>query len=332
MASDNPTGRLVVLGASTGGIEALLSLARSLPPAFPAPLCVVQHIGANPSILPELLSNSGPHPAVHARDRQVLTAGVFHVAPPDHHLLVEDGRLRLSRSPRENHTRPAVDPLFRSAALAWGARTIGVVLSGAMDDGTAGLQAIKDRGGTAIVQDPATAEDPGMPGSALAFVDVDFTAAPQDIGPLLGRLVGRPPGEERPPGPVLEHEAAINRGEDLVGHLQAIAQPAGLSCPDCGGGLWEVGDVQPPRYRCHTGHAFTARSLERAQADAGELALRSSVRALQERELLLRRMATVAEAVGDAGQAEAARRQAGRLHAQVRQLRDFTGSIEGEEP
>lgn len=330
------SGHLVVVGASAGGITALMELAQTLPAGFAAPVCVVQHVGANPSILPELLATRGPHPALHARDGQLLTPGVIHVAPPDHHMLVEGRYLRLTRGPRENHTRPAIDPLFRSAALAWAHRTIGVVLTGYMDDGSAGLAAIKKRGGIAVVQDPRTAQEPSMPQSALAKVDADYTLPVAEIGPLLSRLVQQPPGpsaaEEVPAPEELVREVAINRGEDLLENLQAIAQPAGVSCPDCGGGLYEVRDPRQLRFRCHTGHAFSARSLERAQADAGEQALRGGVRALQERAILLRRMAGVAEATGDAVQAEAARREADRLSDQVRELRTLAASVHGEEP
>lgn len=332
MATDSLTGHLVVIGASAGGISALMVLAQTLPAGFPAPICIVQHVGSNHSILPELLSGKGPHPAVHARDRQLLTPGVIHVAPPDHHMLVEGRSLRLTRGPRENHTRPAVDPLFRSAALAWGPRTIGVVLTGYMDDGAAGLAAIKDCGGIAIVQDPATAEEASMPENALAAAEVDFCVPLEEMGALLSRLVQQQVRSDDPPPESLRMEVAINRGEDLVGNLQAIAEPARITCPDCGGGLYEVKDPRRLRYRCHTGHAFSARTLERAQADSGEQTLRSGVRALQERELLLRRMAAVAEATGDAPQAEAARLQADRLQAQVRELRKLAGSVQGEEP
>ena len=331
MATDSPSGFLVVVGSSAGGITALMELAQTLPAGFPAPVCIVQHVGANPSVLPELLSSRGPHPAVHARDRQLLTPGVLHIAPPDHHMLVEGRSLRLTRGPRENHTRPAIDPLFRSAALAWGARTIGVVLTGYMDDGTAGLGAIKDRGGIAVVQDPATAEEPSMPESALRHVAVDHTVPVAEMGALLSSLVQQEPVAGSSATPALEHEVAINRGEVELEHLQAIAQPAGIACPDCGGGLWEVKDSPQLRFRCHTGHAFGVDALAHAQVDAGEQALRSGVRALQEREMLLRRIASVAELTGESGQAEAARRQADRLHAQVREVRTLAAGVQGEE-
>ena len=329
-ASARP-GWLVVIGASAGGVGALLELAASLPAAFSAPVCVVLHVGNNHSIMPELLANRGRLRAVHARDGDALVPGRIFIAPPDNHLLVEDGRLRLTRGPRENHTRPAVDPLFRSAALSWGARCIGVILTGYLDDGTAGLAAVKLRQGTTVVEDPATAYQPSMPRSALENVEVDFCVPVQEIGPLLARLVARPVPEDAPAPDRLVHEVEINMGSDDKDKLAAIAAPSSLTCPDCGGALWELNEQRPLRYRCHTGHAFTARTLEHAQAEAGELALRSSVRALAEREMLVRRMAHVSEATGDLPQAEAGRRHADRLRAQIDALRAFTESTEGQE-
>lgn len=189
MASEPLPGHLVVIGASAGGIHALMELAHALPKGFGAPVCIVQHVGANRSHLPELLSSHGPLPAVHARDLQRLEPGFLYVAPPDHHLLVEGHFLRLTQSEREHHTRPAIDPLFRSAAHEWGARVIGVVLSGCMDDGSEGLATIKRCGGTAIVQDPATAQEPSMPQSAIDATAVDFVGPVAAIASLLSELV-----------------------------------------------------------------------------------------------------------------------------------------------
>lgn len=190
---------LVVIGASAGGVNVLLEIAASLPGSFPAPVCIVLHIGSNPSLLPELLRFRGPNRAIHVQDGQPLEAGTLHVAPPDRHVLLEGDRLRLTHGPKENHARPAIDPLFRSAALARGRGAIGVILTGQMDDGTAGLRAIKDCGGIAIVQDPDTAEEPGMPRSALRNVAVDHCVPLQEIAPLLLRLVGEPVPRELPP-------------------------------------------------------------------------------------------------------------------------------------
>ncbi|MBT2322324.1 chemotaxis protein CheB [Variovorax paradoxus] len=176
---------LIVIGASVGGVNAMLGLAAALPPDFPAPILFVQHIGAHPSRLPELVSAQGPNPAVAPQDGEVPAAGTIYIAPPDHHMLLEDGAIRLSRGPKEHHARPAIDPLFRSAALCCGRRAVGVILTGALDDGTAGLRAIKQCGGIAVVQDPQDAIEPSMPLSALACVDPDFVVPLAGMAQLL---------------------------------------------------------------------------------------------------------------------------------------------------
>jgi two-component system chemotaxis response regulator CheB len=312
---------VVVIGASAGGVHALLEISSQLPRFFSAPVCIVQHVGNNPSMMPELLRYRGPNHAMHVEDGQQLTAGTLHVAPPDRHMLLEGETLRLTHGPKENHVRPAIDPLFRSAAASWGPRVIGVVLTGQMDDGAAGLKAIHDCGGITIVQDPATAVEPEMPRNALAAVPADHCVPLAGIAPLLHRLVGTrtPPARQPVPEQVLR-EVAINRGEATVENLAAIATPSSLTCPDCGGSLWEVKDARPLRYRCHTGHAYSSVSLGRAQQEGAELTLRSGVRALREREMLLRRVAAIAEATGEPVQAAAARNHADLLQDQMRRL------------
>lgn len=318
---------LVVIGASAGGVNALLEIAEKLPRLFAAPVCIVQHIGSNPSLLPELLRYRGPNQAIHVEDGQQLTTGTLHVAPPDRHVLIEGDRLVLTQGPKENHARPAIDPLFRSAAVSHGSAVIGIVLTGQMDDGTAGLRAIKDCGGLAIVQDPDTAAEPEMPRSALQNVDVDHCVPLEDIPSLLQRLVGVQEPRVRPAVPEeVIREVSINRGAATVEDLQHIALPSPLTCPDCGGSLWEMKDTKPLRYRCHTGHAYSALSLSRAQKDSSEHALWSSVRALREREMLLRRMAGVSFSLGETAQAAAAAAQAERVRRQAETLQEFAES------
>ena len=313
---------IVVIGASAGGVTALIEISEALPRFFAAPVCIVQHIGSNPSLLPELLRLRGPNHAVHVEDGQRLTSGTLHIAPPDRHVLLEGDVLRLTQGPKENHARPAIDPLFRTAALSAGPRVIGVILTGQMDDGTAGLKAVKDCGGLAIVQDPETAIEPEMPRSALAAVSPDHCVPLAEIGALLQRLVGtRTPPVQAPVPQEVVREVAINGGDISMDNLAAIAEPSPLTCPDCGGGLWEIKDSRPLRYRCHTGHAYGAISLHRAQQENTEHALWSSVRALRERELLLRRVATMAQATGDEAQAAAGLAQAERLREQIRTVK-----------
>lgn len=317
----NQPSHVVVIGASAGGVNPLLDIAGGLPAGFPAAVGIVLHVGAQPSILPELLSARGPLPALHPADGEPLRPATIYVAPPDHHLAFTGDAVRVGRGPRENHARPAIDPLFRSAAVHWRERAIGVVLSGHLDDGTVGLQAIKQCGGHAVVQDPAEAVEPSMPRSALAWVGVDHCVPVAGIAPLLMELAALQPPAGAGPGDLLRREQAMHEGRHAIEHLAAAGEPSPLTCPDCGGGLWELRDRQPLRYRCHTGHAFTVRALASAQADAVEQALWTGIRALDEREMLLRRMADIAEATGDAAQARVGREQADTVRSRIEQLR-----------
>lgn len=301
--------RIVVIGASAGGVRALQVLASGLPADFPAPILVVQHIGSHPSILPELLDRQGPLPAAHARDGERIEPGRIRVAPPDYHMLVQDDVIRLSHGPKEQYTRPAIDPLFRSAAVSWTERAVGVLLSGQLDDGTEGLQDIKQFGGVAVVQDPSDAEIPSMPLSALRYVEVDYTAPVASIAGLLASIVTQPPGKPRA-GPrreiVVENDLLFGKG-DFVEKLKTLGSPSTFVCPECSGSLWEVKDARPRRFRCHTGHGFTLRALQHAQSTATDEALWSALRALQEKQLLLE---SLAESHAKAGEADEARRLA----------------------
>lgn len=309
----------IVIGASSGGVAALLELAAALPNDLGAVVGMVLHVGSRHSILPELLTSRGAMRAIHPQDGQPLVPGTIYVAPPDFHMVFTGDQVRLNRAARENHARPAIDPLFRSTALAWRESAVGVVLTGDLDDGTAGLATIKQCGGTAIVQDPATAVEPSMPASALQNVAVDHCLPLARIPDRLLQLVGRSSAPEPMPPEPLRREPAVVVGERVMEKLSAVSKPSSLSCPECGG-LGQADESKPLRYRCHNGHAFSARSLENANAQLAEHALWSSVRALQQREILLRRLATVAQAIGVAAQAKVCQRQADRVHAQAQLL------------
>ena len=188
-----PGHDIIVIGASSGGIEALTEVAARLPEDIPAALFVVVHVAPRSvSVLPEILNRTGPLTAAHARDNEKIKSGRIYVAPPDFHMLVTNGAIRLVRGPKENNTRPAIDPTFRTAARNYGARVVGVILSGALDDGASGLRAIKERGGLAVVQDPLDALFPDMPQNALAAVAVDHVLPMAEIAPLLDRLAREP--------------------------------------------------------------------------------------------------------------------------------------------
>src|SRR5262245_27678364 len=270
-----PDHDIVVVGASAGGVEALADLARSLPADLPAAVFVVLHVpSTGTSALPDILSRHGPLPATHVMDGEPIENGRIYVAPPDHHVLLRTGHVHLARGPRENGHRPAVDPLFRSAAHEYASRVIGVVLSGALDDGTAGLAAVKSRGGLAVVQVPGDALYPGMPDSALEHVRVEHVVPTSDMGELLARITAEP-APEAPGSAPEEMEVEVN----VEGFsLEAIeggrpGQPSGFSCPDCNGVLWEVQDGQLQRFRCRVGHAWSPGSLLTQQSEALEAAL-----------------------------------------------------------
>lgn len=315
--------RVITIGASSGGVAALQRLVQGLPADLAAPVVVVQHIGMHPSRLPVLLERAGRLKASHAADGDTLRPGHLHVAPPDHHVLIDGPLLRVTNGPKEHFTRPAIDPLFRSAALSHGPNVIGVVLTGALDDGTAGLQAIKDGGGVAIVQDPADAEEPSMPESALRHVPIDHCLPLADMPDLMTRLAQRP----RPPVDPMamakwRHEQMVGLHQgDIMEHMEAIATPSTFSCPDCKGTLWSISGARPVRFICHTGHSYTLRSLQQAQSTATDEALWAAIRALQEKQFLLLQGADTLEAEGDRGQAADARALAKSIEKQGELLR-----------
>jgi two-component system, chemotaxis family, protein-glutamate methylesterase/glutaminase len=286
---------VVVIGASAGGIEVLLELARGLPSDLAAAVCVVVHIpeGAR-GALPTLLDRAGPLPAAFARDGDKLQSGRFHVAPPGHHLLIADGVAHLTRGPRENGHRPSVDVLFRSAAAAHDGRVVGVILSGTRDDGAAGLSDVKERGGLALVQDPDDAMYGAMPRNAISRCPVDEVVASAGLASAVCAMVARPaaPGNT-PPSGRLNRELAIAGAvmDALHGPPEILGEPSGFSCPDCHGVLYDVGAPEHPRYRCRVGHAWSSASLYGEQSTALEEALWVALRALEEKAALARRLA-----------------------------------------
>ena len=283
---------VIAIGASAGGVPALEKLMAALPSTLDAAILVVLHVGAHDSRLPAVLRRKTVFSVRHAQPGDELRSGEVLVAPPDQHMTVRpDGRIELSRGPKEHYTRPAIDPLFRSVALACGPRAIGVILTGMLDDGTAGLQAIKRGGGIAVVQDPADAAVPSMPASALAHVQVDRCAPLQQLPDVLLELVAAAPTRQADPGADMtpieaEQDLFCGQGEP-IDRLQTIADPLTFTCPDCHGGLWQLRGVKPARFRCHTGHAFSGRTLDYAYQLAGDQAEWSALRALQERATLV---------------------------------------------
>jgi two-component system, chemotaxis family, protein-glutamate methylesterase/glutaminase len=289
-----PGHDIIVIGASAGGVEALAELARGLPADLPASLFVVHHFPAYAiSVLPGILNRSGPLNAAHAEDDEPIRPGRIYVAPPNYHLLVKRGHVQLLRGPRENGHRPAVDPLFRSAALAYGPRVVGVILSGTLDDGSEGLRTVKKRGGVAVVQDPEEALYSGMPASAIEHVAVDHVLRLQAMPAVLAQLARQPvkEGETESMSNEITNEAALTEMDPVaLGSETHPGTPASFGCPECGGTLWELSEGELLRFRCRVGHAFTADALLVEQTEALEAALWTALRALEERSSLARRL------------------------------------------
>lgn len=318
------------MGASLGGAAALRAIASALPKDFPAPILIVLHVNEPPSVLPNLLETGSSLSAAHAVDGEPLRPGHIHVAPPDHHMVVVGRRITLLHGPKEHHTRPAIDPLFRSAAIARGVDVIGVVLTGRLDDGTAGLQAIKAAGGTAIVQDPDDALAPSMPASAQRYADVDHCVSLPLI-PLLLRLLVAPrvrleTDRTAPEHIYQEHQLTLQHGNPMQ-VLQAIASPSTFACPDCHGRLWKILNSHPLRFRCQNGHGFTARTLHKTVAEVKGEAMTDARCALQERGILLRWIAHEARAGAFTEEATRLDAAAHRVHRQAEMLDELIGHV-----
>jgi two-component system chemotaxis response regulator CheB len=319
---------IVVVGASAGGMEALQKLVARLPKDFPASLFVVWHMSPGVrSALPEVLGRAAPLPVLNPAEGDPIVPGRIYVAPNDHHMLLERGYIRVAKGPKENRFRPALDPLFRSAAYVYGPRVIGVVLSGALDDGTSGLWTIKLRGGTAIVQEPAEAKVRGMPLSALNNVDIDHRLPVEEIGALLGRLVREEAGAERELGARergrLEHEIRIAEEHDaLEQNIMSYGELSPFTCPECHGVLTALREDRIERYRCHTGHAFSRDALLAATGEQLEARLWDAVRALDETVFLLNRMGQELAKSGDTRAAELCFDKAREAHRRSQPIRE----------
>lgn len=320
-----PGRDIVVIGSSLGGVDALSSLVAQLPPSFPGAIFIVQHtFSESPGLLDRILSARGPLPAVFAEDGMDIRPGRIYIAPPDRHMILSDENIGLVFGPRENRSRPAIDPLFRTAAVSYRSRVIGVVLTGTLSDGASGLSAVHRCGGITVVQSPHDASYPEMPLNALNTVDVHYQVPLADLGNLLSELTA----QLAPPPPAVPEELALEahftrntmapaRWSDLKGRSTPYV------CPDCGGHLRQIEDHQVRRYRCHVGHAFTDADLMDGQRQAIEEALWVAVRTLEERARMLETLAGDEERRGRTrlGASYEARAREARVHeAQIRDL------------
>ncbi|HUD95319.1 chemotaxis protein CheB [Sphingobium sp.] len=296
-----PTKDIVVIGASAGGVEALQRLCAGLPADFPAAIFIAQHLSPSArSLLPQLIGRAGPLPAISPMDGDIIEAGRIYIAAPDLHMLLRPGNILMRRGPQENRTRPAVNALFRSAAIAYGGRVIGVVLTGLLDDGTEGLIAIKAAGGLSMVQDPADAQWPSMPQNALKRDHVDHCVALDGLAALLGTLVREEAGASvpLPKDYLVEDRMAARDFAIMEPNVVTPGQPSHISCPDCGGVLNEIELEGELRFRCQVGHAFTPLGLAAAQNEELERALSIAARTHRDRIRLFVQMRESAHARG----------------------------------
>lgn len=315
---------LVVVGASAGGVETLRRVVAGLPDDLAAAICVVLHLAPDsPSALARILERSGKLPCRAAQDGDRLEPGCILVAPPDRHLVIEDGRVRVTVGPRENGHRPAIDTLFRSAAAQRDGRVVGVILSGTRDDGSAGLAVIKASGGAAVVQDPKEAMYAGMPRSALASVAVDAVVPSGEVARTVVAMVN---GDPLPPGsgPPEEPDPAPGPPPQLPDG--PVPDPVTTTCPECGGVLTERHHAGVVQWQCRVGHRYSPDSLLNAQAEDVEAALWAAVRALEDRRLMLDRMAHQFESREQRISARSVRRRAQEAHTQAQAVRDALAS------
>ncbi len=313
---------LVVIGGSAGAIPPLKKILAALPSDLPAAVAIVLHVpAASTGIFATVASAASRLALAPTTDGEAVRPGRLYIAPPDSHLLIIEGRIRLGRGPRENLVRPAIDPLFRSAALDAGSRVVGVVLSGMMNDGASGLSAIKARGGAAIVQSPESAVAGEMPLAALDAAQADVVCEPEAIAAAIVRLVHEAPAPERPVPKGLRLDVAIAAGSGITTKSRAdYAVPVPLTCPDCGGVLSQVADGGPIRFRCQVGHGFTGRVLEQSQEGQVDEAMRVALRIIEERADLVDRMGR--DALSNARPAMAAM-----YAARAREYRDHADAL-----
>ncbi|MBD2231335.1 chemotaxis protein CheB [Phormidium tenue FACHB-1052] len=305
---------IIVVGASVGGMQALTQLIGQFPKDFPASIFIVNHMGAETTgdVLVAALNASGGLTCEQAHDEQSFQIGHVYLAPPDQHILLEKGKVLVTKGARENRYRPAIDPLFRSAAVAYGNRVIGIILTGYLDDGTSGMMAIKRCGGVCIVQDPVDAAYPDMPRSVIANVGADYCLPIAKMGMLLSDLVRRKlPSRKQPPKDiVIEAEIAQRVLSDLPS-VEALGKQVPFNCPDCGGVLWQITEGDFLRYRCHTGHAFTSAVLLAQQTAKIEETLWVALRMFEERQNLI---ATMGQSQGNASSSVLQRVQDSQVH------------------
>ncbi|RYZ57445.1 MAG: chemotaxis protein CheB [Proteobacteria bacterium] len=293
--------KIITIGGSAGCIPSISEILKQLPVLPNVAICITVHIPAHsPSLLPQIFANATAMPVMHAQDGMEILAGRVYVAPPDFHLLIKGRSLELARGARENYHRPSIDPMFRSASQAFAANHIAVLLSGYLDDGSAGLIAVKRAGGTIVIQDPEDTMYPDMPRNALEYVAADCVCALSDISPFLIRQLAKPVDGFSKSDNDQVHEVNMVKISQGDSRDEMPGDSCGLVCPECSGPLWEIKEKDSAilRYRCHEGHAYSALSLEAGQNEALEAALWTALRAMDEKVELTERLAARAQRTG----------------------------------
>jgi two-component system chemotaxis response regulator CheB len=330
---------VVVIGGSAGALPALRQILEQLPASLPACILAVLHTAAEgDGFLPDILERASSLPVAFAKNHDPVVPGRVYIAPPDFHLIVTSSGLRVVHGPRENGFRPAIDPLFRTAARECGSRVVGVILSGGLSDGTYGLSVIKQHGGVAIVQNPEDAIVTSMPANALNAVNVDYVRDASDIAATIERLSREPDPESAPEG---DGEMARSRevepqlpveNSEVTEMATRFGPPSALTCPDCGGALWEIADDRLVRYQCHVGHQYAPDALESEQRATIDSALWSAVRVLEERADLKGRLARRAAANGLEHVSDEYAKAAREAHGQAQTIRAVLFAAANDSP
>lgn len=327
----NSIKRVIVIGASAGGLRAVAELLSHVSPGLDAAIFVVLHVSRNSmgNILVQHLQRDTKFKVSLATDGQSIEKGYVYIAPPDYHLILKQGTMKVIKGPHENRWRPSIDVLFRSAAAAYDSHVVGIVLTGMLDDGTSGMSAIKRSGGICIVQEPAEAEFEDMPVNVLNNVEVDYRVPIADMGYVLDDVFAKPHQTDTTIPEDVKIEASIT--ERLVSgmeELQKIADRSNYTCPDCGGGLYKIKNDVVHRYRCYTGHVYTEKTLLEKQSEGLEESLWISVRMLEERKNLLQMMAHHDQEVGQESDAADKRHKADEIAVHIERIKKLMISIE----
>ncbi|MGH2901206.1 MAG: chemotaxis protein CheB, partial [Solirubrobacteraceae bacterium] len=322
---------IVVIGCSAGGVEALPRVLQQLPEDLQAALFIVQHMApTSDRYLVNILTRACRLPVAWAEQGARIQRGCVIVAPPDLHLMFTDDHISLTRGARENHARPSIDKLFRSAAAVHGSRAIGVLLTGMLDDGVAGLRAIRDAGGLVIIQDPAGAAFPELPMRALIALAPDRTLLLDEIGTSITKLVGEPVDTGTVPQNLALEAAIDHAGVSSPDQMTALGPQTSMTCPECHGPMWQIGDDQMRRYRCYLGHSAPARELLAARSAEVEAALWSAIRALNDRATTFETLAKDAVRTGNGHSAAVYETRGRQAREQAELARQFMLDVSGQ--